>query len=656
MKRFVIGFLMALCLVLIAVPARAAQGSASWYIDEDSKTLYINGQGSTADAKVEGWAGNLTIEHVVIGKGITQVADKAFEGCIYLKSVQLPSTLTQIGNRAFQSTALSEIVVPKGVTRIGELAFYQCRLLESVKFPDGLKTIGSKAFSKCETLKILEIPGSIEGFGTNVFAECAALEEVHFQNGATGLEASGLFYKCASLRYLELPDSLESLRYIYFTYLDSLETVVIGSKLKTLYEPTFGGCDNLKRFEVSPDNATFCSVDGVIYSKDKTKLIKLPLGFEGAYEVLPGTQKIGEEAADACRKLTVLTIPDSVTFIDDYAFRDCENLEALNLGKGLTELDQGAFAFCRKLKKLVLNEGLVEIGNSAFGWCESLESLTIPSTVTMIKDYAFSGCKGVKRIDFLGDRPTIRLPAFRDVIADAYYPEGNPTWAEEWKGYEGRLSWPQTPGYDFYSGKYEDIDVTWRVDPQTGVLILLGQGELLDASVRWHDMKDMIKSLVIEEGITRIPYGFFINMDQLTDVVIAASVERIDGNVFEDCDALARVEIRGDGVQIGNAVFYNCGALEELRFTGDAPEFHDGALDDCNGPKIYYPRGNETWTDELMAQVYDYIEWEAYGPEIEPDPVLPTPKQLLPWITVGAAVIVAAGAVVIVLLKTRKKR
>ena len=45
MKRFVIGFLMALCLVLIAVPARAAQGSASWYIDEDSKTLYINGQG-----------------------------------------------------------------------------------------------------------------------------------------------------------------------------------------------------------------------------------------------------------------------------------------------------------------------------------------------------------------------------------------------------------------------------------------------------------------------------------------------------------------------------------------------------------------------------------------------------------------------------------
>jgi hypothetical protein len=545
--------------------------------------------------------------------------------------------------------------------------FYKCRQLTKVVMHDGITSISSEAFRYCAALKTVDIPGSVNGYGVNVFSDCTALEEVRFLNGVTKLPGAG-FINCKALRYLEIPDTVESLEHVHFTYLESLETVRIGSGLHKLYEPTFNNCNNLKRFEISPNNATFCSVDGVIYSKDKLELVKLPTGYEGAYEVLPGTLRIGENAANECTKLTALTIPDSVTLIDDCAFRGCKSLETVIFGNGLEELDQGAFYQCASLKNMVLNEGLKTIGGSGFGGCENLESLTIPATVTMIKDYAFSECTGVKHIEFLGDRPTIRLSAFRLVKADAYYPEGNQTWKEEWKDYEGLLSWPQTPGYDKYSGKYEDSDVTWKVDPETGVLTISGQGAMDNSLERWHDMTDLITTLVIDEGITYIPHGTFRGMDHLTDVVIGAGVQKIDGKAFERCTALVQVEILGDGVELGNTVFNECGALETIRFTGDAPRFHYDALCGCKPPKIYYPRNNTTWTEELKEQVLGDYEWEAYGSEPEPDPEptakpelekepKPTPstfKQILPWITVGVALLIAGGAAIsVVLVKKR---
>jgi hypothetical protein len=234
--------------------------------------------------------------------------------------------LQQIGMGAFRGTGLTEFVVPKGVTLISEMMFYKCRKLTKVVMHDGITSISSKAFEGCTALKAVDIPGSVRGYGGDIFTDCTALEEVRFRNGVTKLPG-GDFYKCEALRYLEIPDTVESLRYVHFHFLPALETVRIGSGLHTLYEPTFLGCDNLKRFEVSSDNATFCSVDGVIYSKDKTELVKIPLGYEGAYEVLPGTLRIGEDAANACTKLTSLTVPDSVTFIDGGAFYLCSKVK-----------------------------------------------------------------------------------------------------------------------------------------------------------------------------------------------------------------------------------------------------------------------------------------------------------------------------------------
>jgi hypothetical protein len=115
-------------------------------------------------------------------------------------------------------------------------------------------------------------------------------------------------------------------------------------------------------------------------------------------------------------------------------------------------------------------------------------------------------------------------------------------------------------------------------------------------------------------------------------------------------------------------VFNECGALETIRFTGDAPRFHYDALCGCKPPKIYYPRNNTTWTEELKEQVLGDYEWEAYGSEPEPDPEptakpelekepKPTPstfKQILPWITVGVALLIAGGAAIsVVLVKKR---
>lgn len=662
MKRVLFSLLVALCLVLIAVPARAAQktSDAHWYIDEETKTLYINGQGTTADANPEGWKANFKIEHVVIGEGITAVSDGAFVGCLYLKTVQLPSSIKQIGNSAFSGTSLTQIQIPNGVVSIGERGFEGCTGLRQIELPGSVSTIGNHAFEKCTklekvilnegiaeigryafyecaALKAIEIPGSVQQIGDRMFWDCTALEEVVFGEGVTSAP-SGIFQGCTALRNVRIPDSVEELDTHFLSFFYALETVEIGSGLKELPELAFYRSENLKQIEISPDNPYLTSVDGVVYSKDMTTLLKIPTGFEGTYEVLPGTLCIGERAGYGCDQLTGLVLPASVTLIDGYAFDDCKGIETLRL-----------------------NEGLILMGQFAFSGCEGLTELIIPSTVEEIGSNAFSHCTGLERIEFLGDLPIIGrvFSSFSHVEADAYHPEGNVTWENGRLDYGGNLDWPQDPEYDKYSGTCEETDAVWRLDPESGVLTISGQGPMGYLSDMRSDLHALINSIAIEEGITEIPHSAFARLVSLTEVKVAASVQEIGAKVFADCDALKRVEILGSEVVMDADIFYDCNALQSVRFSGDAPEFDERTFFGAS-TVVYYPKGNPSWVQPVQAGLLGEITWIEYDPEQSQNPQpddeasdSQTAGQLLPWILLAVAVI-AGIATVIVILEKRK--
>nr|WP_294778836.1 leucine-rich repeat domain-containing protein [Prevotella sp.] len=101
---------------------------------------------------------------------------------------------------------------------------------------------------------------------------------------------------------------------------------------------------------------------------------------------------IGDYAFSGCSRLTSLTIPSSVTEIDESAFEGCSGLTSLTIPSSVTWIGRSAFEGCSGLTSLTIPSSVTRISESAFEGCSGLTSLTIPSSVTWIGRSAFRGC------------------------------------------------------------------------------------------------------------------------------------------------------------------------------------------------------------------------------------------------------------------------
>ena len=139
--------------------------------------------------------------------------------------------------------------------------------------------------------------------------------------------------------------------------------------------------------------------------------------------------------------LTEVTLPDSVTSIGAYAWKNCTGLE-----------------------KITLPAKLTKIGDSAFYGCAKLTEIVMPETVNKIGDYAFSRCSALKKIAFKGDAPEIAEHAFNKVTADVSYGTKNSTWTEEKKqNYGGTLTWSEEaePGTETHNFEETSRDLEY---------------------------------------------------------------------------------------------------------------------------------------------------------------------------------------------------
>ena len=136
-------------------------------------------------------------------------------------------------------------------------------------------------------------------------------------------------------------------------------------------------------FVVAPNNSNYSSVDGVLFNKDITELIRYPAGNTSAS----------------------YSIPDSVTSIRDNAFRFSRSLKSVTFGvdSQLQSIGADAFDSCSGLESINIPNSVTSIGEQAFYYCSSLESITIPNNVTVIKDRTFSCCDNLESI-FLSDK------------------------------------------------------------------------------------------------------------------------------------------------------------------------------------------------------------------------------------------------------------
>jgi hypothetical protein len=172
------------------------------------------------------------------------------------------------------------------------------------------------------------------------------------------------FYGCTGLTSVILPDSTVEIGEKAFAYCSSLASVFIPKSVKAISKWAFDCPVN-----VHPDNPLFTSENGILFSKNKTKIIRCPANFKGAYDIPEPVKEIGRDAFCGCEGLTSVTVPASVTKIGDNAFSGCRGLTAVTV-----------------------HNPAVEIEDYAFAYCTDLTTVNIPPNLKFNKDKVFSGC------------------------------------------------------------------------------------------------------------------------------------------------------------------------------------------------------------------------------------------------------------------------
>ncbi len=408
------------------------------------------------------------LKDVHIADSVAEMGMYAFSACASLESIDLPDKLETIPDGAFCSCdKLTDVAIPESVDYIGQCAFYGCTSLKSIDIPDGVTNIGSEAFRDCTSLESFRMPEKLNSIDYGLLYCCTGLKSIFISksvkwgvddynfDGTDSLEEitvdpknteyrseDGVLYTKDLKKLLVYPSGKKDTEFKMpegVTFLPShsfnnclFETVITSDSLKSIGENAFYKCENLKKiklgsgakklygspcyecpkfekFTVSSKNKYFSSVDGVLFSKNKTSLIMCPKAT--AFKI-PSTVKSIEASAFENTELESINIPKSVEKIGAYAFSNCQKIQSVKFSKGLKTIGEGAFSGCKNIPSVTIPDSVTKIGTSAFDDCTGIKSLKLGRSVKSIGRMAFFYCRRIKSLSFPDSLTTIGESAF----------------------------------------------------------------------------------------------------------------------------------------------------------------------------------------------------------------------------------------------------
>lgn len=363
-----------------------------------------------------------SLESVEISDTVTTLEEYAFWGCHALKSVILGDSVKTMGDGVFRNcSSLAEFTMGSSVKEIGNDVFSGCASLATVTIGRNVEKIGSNVFTYCSSLdevkidsdntgfalesgilynrqktvlyrclinvRNAEIPKSVRTISSGAFAGCGRLKNVSFSDDSDcSWIGKNAFSECVSLNEIRLPDSVQYVGNGTFYLCMSLQRVVFGSSFVGFtWADTWEEAEKshnapspaifvdgfvygrIQEYRVSKSNPWYSSQDGVLYNKDKSKLLCYP-------------QR---------KKDKTVKIPDSVKVIQGRAFEGNFHIEEVVLPHSLKRIGVGAFAWSFNLKSVVINGDQLVIASRAFCNCWSLSRVDLGDSVRQIKNSAF---------------------------------------------------------------------------------------------------------------------------------------------------------------------------------------------------------------------------------------------------------------------------
>ena len=267
--------------------------------------------------------------------------------------------VTQVGDLAmFNNQGLYTLVLPEGISYIGNQAFSHCYSLYDMNIPSTVFRIGDYAFEYCEDLTSVTLPASLGDMGDGVFQQCFGLTEINVDEANEEyVSIDGVLYSgkgSASGIYLlsypggkkvksfVMPDNVHGIDDYALSANRYLESITLGSGLKTIPQLTFSECESLAEINVVDGNESFKSTDGVLFDAEGDKLIQYPAARAGiAYELPEGVVTVGNASFYNARNIKEITLPSSLQLVEELSFYLANNIrsvtcKAIRPPKGLT--------------------------------------------------------------------------------------------------------------------------------------------------------------------------------------------------------------------------------------------------------------------------------------------------------------------------------
>lgn len=620
------------------------------------------------------------LESIEIPSTITTLENGAFQNT-KLKSVTIPASITSFGTNMFDGCAdLSNVIFDQGFscTKLGNYAFRGCKSLKTIDLPTSLTDIGTYTFAESgltridlSGLKLTRIgitTGNLSATSAgNNFYNCVDLTDVTLPDSLQGI-CTAAFRGCSSLEYIDLKNVTGVSAYAFAD--SGLTSVTIPATMTTIFYGAFGGLQNLDAFNVAQNNSSFVSNDGVLCGTDGT-IIAYPAGktYEGGVITIDQGSVLGEYAlygvsvseivvaegvttlakhalanvvansitlpntletiglgAFSGTKVPSLTIPESVLYIESYAFELSEIDDFIYLAKvapqyllnGKVSKSMSFFDKAQSLHSVYIADGLTDLSYLTFKGMADLTEVRLPETLTSIPADAFRGT-GLTEITIPASVETINNAAFAEiptlknvtfekpaddhmiVLGATAGSSASIVGVFQNSGIE-KISIPNyvDVGFCAFSGCTQLSDVTLEEGTRrigerafSGCTALTGI-ELPESLIRIENyafQASGLESIVIPDAVdtsitneystlayTNFGSYLFQNCASLRSVTLSKNVLEINDYAFSNCTALTSIELNDGTTSIGGNSFAGCTALSELFIPASVYEISGSAF------------------------------------------------------------------------------
>ena len=570
----------------------AAQAQFPFTINfPDTNTITIIGY--TGDG------GSVDIPSDIEGKVVARIGNHAFYGRGDLTAVEIPDSVTSIGEWAFgacdgyePSSGLTTVIIGSGVTNIEQEAFSDSDFLTGVYFHGDAPNYEGTLFFDAEDV-IVYRQESAAGWPTvpDLWADRPTAlwvpipEPVPYTyttnspdtntltiTGYTGpggtadipsviagktVTAIGVwaFENCVSLTRITIPDSVTIIGDRAFTFCSSLTNAVIGNGVTDIGACAFVDCTSLNGITI-PDSVL--NVGSRAFGAC-TSLTNATIG--------NGVTDIGAYAFVDCTSLNGITIPDSVITLGDEAFTNCTSLTNATIGNGVTNIGYCTFTDCSSLTRITIPDNVAAIGAGAFAGCSSLTDATLGNSLTNIGYYAFAGCSNLICITIPDNVAAIGVGAFSDCSSLTNASIGNGV---------------ANIGDEAFAGCSRLIEITVSYGnsaygSSNGILFNKDLTTIMQCPGGWTG------DYIVSDSVTNIGSGAFSGCNQLSSIHIPDRVLNVGSRAFGACSGLTNAAIGHGVTNIGSGAFSGCNQLSSIQIPDRVMDIGERAFEACSG-------------------------------------------------------------------------